>query len=159
MKHWKLAMRRAAVSGTLAGVLSAILLAARGKGETNRVLVHINIISHWLWDEDADRRDGASLKYTATGYLIHHASATFWALLHELVFRRTLDRRQIKATLQAAAATTVVACVTDYQLTPPRLRPGFERRLSAGSLLLVYAAFGAGLAAGSLLSRSSVLRR
>jgi hypothetical protein len=52
-----------------------------------------------------------------------------------------------------AAAASAVACFTDYQLTPPRLRPGFEERLSRTSLLMVYLAFGAGLAAGACLNR------
>lgn len=51
----------------------------------------------------------------------------------------------------ARHGTTALACFTDYQLTPPRLRPGFEQRLSRRSLLLVYGAFGIGLAAGAIL--------
>jgi hypothetical protein len=152
-------MRRAALTGTMASVLSAIFLALCGKGETNRVLVHVNVISHWIWGEDADGRDGASFKYTLIGYLIHHACSIFWALLHELAFRRALDSGKVGTALQASAATAVVACFTDYQLTPARLRPGFERRLSATSLFFVYAAFGAGLAAGTLLSRSKSARK
>jgi hypothetical protein len=56
--------------------------------------------------------------------------------------------------LEVGTVASAVACFTDYQLTPPRLRPGYEERLSKPSLAVVYAAFGAGLAAGALLCRS-----
>jgi hypothetical protein len=153
MHDWKLSLRRGLVSGAVASVLSTLGLALCGKGETQRVLVHVNIISHWLWGEDADGRERATIKYTVAGYLIHHASATFWAVLHERWFGRTLDKKQAVPALRAAAATSAIACFTDYRLTPPRLRPGFERRLSRPSLALVYALFGAGLALGSMLCR------
>jgi hypothetical protein len=39
----------------------------------------------------------------------------------------------------------------DFQLTPERLTPGFEHRLSHRSLAAVYGAFAVGLAVGALL--------
>jgi hypothetical protein len=48
-----------------------------------------------------------------------------------------------------------VACFVDYQLTPDRLKPGYERHLSRPSLAVVYGAFGVGLALGAMLSRRS----
>jgi hypothetical protein len=37
-------------------------------------------MEHWI---KALRRDAPSARYTLPGYLIHHASATFWAVLFE----------------------------------------------------------------------------
>ena len=48
-------------------------------------------------------------------------------------------------------ATSAVACFVDFHLTPPRLTPGFEHRLSHRSLAAVYGAFAVGLAVGALL--------
>jgi hypothetical protein len=48
---------------------------------------------------------------------------------------------------------TAIASFVDYQLTPPRLRPGFETHLSRGELVGVFAAFGVGLALGAVLNR------
>lgn len=48
--------------------------------------------------------------------------------------------------LGVAAAVTTVACFVDLRCTPKRFTPGFERKLGAASLALVYVAFGAGLA-------------
>ena len=38
-----------------------------------------------------------------------------------------------------------LACFVDYKMTPERLQPGFEKRLSTPSLFMVYASFGAAL--------------
>jgi hypothetical protein len=56
-------------------------------------------------------------------------------------------------TLAAAGATSAIACFADYQLTPERLHPGYEKRLSTPSLALVYGVFGLGLAAGAMMIR------
>jgi len=91
------------------------------------------------------------------GYLIHHASATFWAVLFERFFGSLLDKKQAALTLKAATAATAVACFTDYQLTPQRLHPGFEKRLSTPALAVVYLSFGIGLAAGAMLCRRHLM--
>lgn len=153
MENWKTAMQRGLVSGTSASLLSTAALAAMGKGETGSSFAPTNAISHWIWGDRAMRRDNPSLRYTLTGYLIHHLSATFWAVLFERFMGERLDRTNTAQTLQAATLASAVACFTDYQLTPKRLRPGYEKRLSTSSLAVVYGAFGLGLAAGVLLSR------
>jgi len=153
MENWKIALRRGLVSGTTASLLSSAALAAFGKRETGSMFAPTNAISHWIWGDKAARRDGPTLRYTLVGYLIHHASATFWAVLFERFAGEKLDGKSVALTVEAATAASAVACFTDYQLTPPRLRPGYEKRLSVPALAVVYGAFGLGLAAGALLSR------
>lgn len=153
MDTWKSATQRGLVSGATASLLSTAALAALGKATDGSTYGPTNAISHWLWGDKAARRDGPSLRYTATGYLIHHASATFWAVLFERLLKRQLDKKDPIATLGAATAASAVACFVDYQMTPERLKPGYEQRLSRPSLALVYGAFGLGLAAGALLIR------
>lgn len=149
MKAFPLALRHGTLSGSLASILSTIALAACGKRETGSMFAAVNAISHWLWGDRAALRDEFSLKHTALGYAIHHGSAVFWGVLFERYVSRILDRQQVAPTLAAAAGATAVACFVDYQLTPHRLQPGYEMRLSRPALLLVYGAFGAGLAAGA----------
>ena len=153
MDKWKTALQRGLVSGTTSSVLSTAALAALGKGTANSTFGPTNAISHWIWGERAAHHDGPSVKYTLLGYLIHHASATFWAVLFERACAGLLDRRDTATTVQLATAASAVACFTDYQLTPKRLRPGYEKRLSKPSLAVVYGAFGLGLAAGAMLCR------
>jgi hypothetical protein len=153
MESWNIATRRGLVSGTAASALSTVALAALGKAGTGSAFAPTNAISHWIWGEKAARRDRPTLRYTAAGYLIHHLSATFWAVLFERFMGERLDRLAPAPTLAAATATSAIACFTDYQLTPRRLHPGYEKRLSKPSLAVVYGAFGLGLAAGALMSR------
>jgi hypothetical protein len=153
MESWNIAMRRGLVSGAAASALSTAALAALGKAGTGSAFAPTNAISHWIWGEQAARRDRPTLRYTAAGYLIHHLSATFWAVLFERFMGERLDRLAPAPTLAAATATSAIACFADYQLTPQRLHPGYEKRLSKPSLAVVYGAFGLGLAAGALMSR------
>lgn len=153
MEDWKTALQRGAVSGTASSLLSTAALAALGKLETGSPYAPTNAVSHWYWGEKAARRDGPSLRYTLTGYAIHHASATFWSVLFERFAGQLLDRREVGKTLAAAGATVAIAFFTDYKLTPKRLEPGYEKRLSSPALALVYVAFGLGLAAGAAMSR------
>lgn len=153
MDTWTNAVRHSVLPGALASTASALTLAACGKRETGSMFAGVNAISHWLWGRRAFHANRPTLRHTLVGYLIHHASSMFWAALFEKTCCKTLDKKDAAATATVAAAATAVACFADYQLTPKRLRPGFEERLSRGSLLLVYAAFGAGLAAGAYFNR------
>ena len=130
-------------------MLSTLALAACGWRELGDPYSPLNGPSQWLFGRHAALKDGASIKHTLSGYVIHHAMSVFWALLFER-YRRKRDARGID-TLLPAAATSAIACFVDYRLTPERLTPGFERRLSRKSLALVYAAFAVGLAVGAAL--------
>jgi hypothetical protein len=85
------------------------------------------------------------------GYLTHHAASLFWAAIYEKLFGERRAHKPAVRALGEAAAVAALACFVDYRLTPQRLMPGYERRLSRRSLAAVYAAFGAGLALGGAL--------
>ena len=142
-------MLRAAVAGSCAAMASATVLAWQGRRETGSAAAAMNAPSQWLWGREAIARDDATWSHTGVGYAIHHGASLFWGLLFEAVRRRA--PRDVPGTIASAAATTAIANVVDFQLTPERLTPGFEKRLSRRALFLTYAAFAAGLAAGSLL--------
>lgn len=145
MKPWRLAVRDGLVSGSIASVLSTIVLSVRGKHEEGTPYAPTNAISHWFFGDRAFYRNGRTLRYTGTGYAIHHASSTLWAVVYERWFGERGDRRDLPTALTGGATVAAIACFTDYHLTPRRLHPGYEKRLSSPSLFLVYAAFGAGL--------------
>lgn len=158
MESWKIAMQRGLLSGSSASVLSTLALAAMGQRETGSVVAPTNAVSHWIWGDEAAQHDAPSLRYTLVGYVIHHASATFWAVLFERLMGGKLDQKDLPTTLAASAAASAVACFTDYQLTPRRLHPGYEKRLSTPALALVYGAFALGLAAGAVAIRRESAR-
>lgn len=151
MTSWRQALRRAVVSGSAASAASTAALAVCGRYEIGSAAAPTNAISHWFWGERAMRRDRASLRHTLLGYGIHHLASIFWATLYEKYAAPAA--RSTPEVLAAAAAVSAIACFVDYRMTPQRLRPGFERRLSREALLMVYAAVGAGLAVATLAER------
>jgi hypothetical protein len=145
MKSWPQAMRDAVTSGSVASVVSTAMLSACGKKDST-AYAPTNAISHWLWGDRAIRRDGPSARYTAVGYAIHHASSVFWAVFYEKFFVPSAERSKLAPALIGGTAVAGLACLVDYRLTPKRLRPGFEKRLSTCSMVLVYGSFGVALA-------------
>ena len=144
---WPRVLRAALLSGALASLASAAVLAWRGRHDARDAAAPLNGPSQWVWGRGAPSKRGFSAKYTVVGYVIHHIAATFWAALYERA------RAQRKPALPLAIATAAMANVVDYTLTPKRLEPGYERQISRKSLALAYAAFALGLAAGALAQR------
>jgi len=154
-------LRRALVaalgSGGIASALSTAAVTWRSAAETRRAAAGTNATSQWVWGLGARRRTRPDLHHTVPGYLIHHAASVFWALIYEAW--RGGRRERPARTLGRAACIAALACFVDYRLTPKRLTPGFEAHLSRRSLLLVYGAFAAGLAAPALARAARARRR
>ena len=148
MDSWKQPAAAALVSGSLAAVTSTAALAAGGTKETSWPLAPTNAVSHWLFGDEAVRQNRFTWRHTAVGYATHHAASLFWAFLYEKFFGDRRARATPAQLVTDAVTVAGVACFVDYQLTPKRFMPGYERRLSRTSLALVYLAFAAGLAAG-----------
>jgi hypothetical protein len=157
MKPWKKAIQDGLVSGAIAAAVSAIALAARGKFESNSLFGPVNAISHWIWGDEAAQHDDASARYSLLGYAIHNSAATMWATIYERWFGQyaekhldkhsdtPVEKREIAKAITAGMAVSAAACFVDYKMTPHRLQPGYEMRLSKQSLFFVYAAFGLGM--------------
>lgn len=158
MRTWQAALRDAVVSGSAASVASAAALALLGEAENDSPSAPVNAISHWLWGDRATHVDGASLRHTLAGYAIHHAASVFWATLYEKYFADEGGAKPWPAVLRDAGLVAAVAAFVDFELTPRRLTPGFERRLSPLALAGVYAAFAGGLAAGSVARHDGAAR-
>jgi hypothetical protein len=141
-KSWREAVRDALVSGSVASIASTAALALFGTKEIGDPAAPLNGPSQWVWGRHAKYRDGFTLNHTVVGYAVHHLASIFWAVLYEKARRGPV--------LRDAAITSAVASLVDFKLTPPRLHPGFEKRLSRPALAGVYAAFALGLAAGAL---------
>lgn len=141
-------LRAALVSGSLASALSTAAISACSRRHAGSASAGTNATSHWLWGGRARRRSAPSLRYTASGYAIHHAMSVFWAALFETATARSRRPARIGA---AAAATAAVAYVADYRVVPRRLNPGFESRLPPPGMFAAYAAFAAGLATARCL--------
>ena len=158
---WRKAIRNGLVPGTVASIASTISLLILGRIELGETVAPINGPSQWIWGRHAPFKNHFSLRYTVAGYVIHHAASVFWAILHERLRQHLSQGIQgkNKSILATSAAITTAAYVVDFNLTPRRLTPGFEKRLSKRGLFIVYGTFALGLAAGALISTRSPSRR
>lgn len=146
-------IQRALVSGAASSILSTVAMAVVGKKETGSPYAATNAVSHYVHGKKANFRNRFSLRYTVPGYLIHHASATFWSFVFERVMGGVLDQKNPSGVLAAAAATSAFAAFTDYKLTPRPLQPGYEKRVSNKALGVVYAGLAVGMAVGAIVAR------
>jgi hypothetical protein len=149
---WRDAMRNAAVSGSIAALTSTAALMAAGRRETGSALAPTNAVSHWIWGDRAARHDEPSARYTLVGYTIHHLASVFWAVVYQRLLGRSADRGVPGRAVAGGLAVAALACFVDYRLTPRRLQPGYEMRLSRPALAGVYTAFGLGLALGAIVN-------
>jgi hypothetical protein len=148
----KAQLRAVCLDGALGGVLSALVLAWRSRIDTGRGAAALNAPSHWVHGAPALRRDAVTWRHTVLGFAIHTASSFFWAVWHRQLRVRRRAPTPANALVDAAVITAAAALV-DLRVVPPRLSPGFEHRLDRTSLVLVYAAFGAGLLLGACVQR------
>lgn len=158
IKPWYQVLRRSLISGSLASIASAISLSLLGKKELNRSAAPINGPSQWIWGKHAPYVNRFSFRYTVVGYCIHHAASIFWATWYEKFRKNTPTTNEIYVAVTSAVVTTATAYAVDFYLIPKRLTPGFEKRLSKRSLILVYGTFALGLATPVLLTRLKKLR-
>jgi hypothetical protein len=145
-------LTRILASGSTASLISTTAVALSSRRQLGYAAAGTNATSQWLFGRAALLQNPPSLKHTATGYAIHHITSLFWAAFYE----RAIARRPPASTaVLAAAATAAAAYFVDFHLTPSRLTPGFEKRLSTPALLGIYTAYAAGLAIAALLRRRS----
>jgi hypothetical protein len=145
----------AVVSGSTAALTSAAALMACSAIHEGSVAGGLNGPSQWLWGEAEAYTREATLRHTATGFAIHHATSIFWAVLHETVFGGSRRKKPAIQHCAEAVVSATTAYVVDYHLTPKRFRPGFEKHLSARGMVAVYASFAAGLAIAAIARERS----
>jgi hypothetical protein len=158
MKTWPEAVRDGIVSGSIGSIATTAVLGRRGQRENGSAFAPTNAISHWFWGRHAENQNGPSLQCTLLGYAIHHASATLWAIFYEKWFGTKAEQKKIVPALAGGAAVAALACFVDYEVTPERLHPGYEKRLSTRSLFLLYGVFGIALTLRGLASEKTTVR-
>jgi hypothetical protein len=139
-------------SGSFAGLVTMATVALAGMREARSGIGPINATSHVIWGDKAGTTNTVDLKHTLPGVLINGAAGVFWALAHELVKTR-LRRGGPAATIAGGAAVAGAAYLVDYHVIPRRLSPGWELRLSRGSVALGFVALGLSLVAAELARR------
>jgi hypothetical protein len=149
---------RALSRGSVAGLLTMAAVALAGMRERRSGIGPINATSHVIWGDEAGTTDVVDLKHTLPGVLINGGAGVFWALAHELLRSRVLRGRSVPA-VASGAAVAGLAYLVDYHLIPRRLSPGWELRLSRGSVALGFVALGLGLVVAELVRPRSTAAR
>lgn len=150
---WREALREGAVAGTVAGVLSTVVLALAGRWQAGSAAAPVNAASHWLWGDESLREDAPTWRHTLPGFLTQHAASVFWAALYSRVYGHRPEAKELPNAILGGIATSAAAYVVDYTVTPKRLTPGYEHRLDGTGMLAVYAALALGFAAGAVALR------
>jgi hypothetical protein len=145
------AARRALFSGTSASICSAVALSVCSRIDEGSFAGGLNGPSQWLWGEAEAYTRKPSVRHTVVGYGIHHLTSVFWATLYERTFGEPGERKTPLRRCAEAALSATGAYVVDYYLTPPRLRPGFEKHVRKPSMFVIYGAFALGLAAAGII--------
>jgi hypothetical protein len=139
--------RRAAITGTIAGVASAAFIAIASQIETGSPASGINGATQVFHGRAATRERRIDMRHTLVGWIVHQASAYAWAGVHESKrLREMAPHPGVRALLVMAAAG-----VLDYGLLPRRLTPGLEGQLSRRTIVATFSVIAAALAFGSWL--------
>lgn len=152
-EKWRLALREGVVAGSVASVLSTAMLALAGRRQDGEAIAPVNAVSHWAWGDEAAAVLRPTWRHTAVGVLTQHAASIFWAALYSRAYGQRPEAKQLPNAIAGGIATSAVAFVVDYTVTPRRLTPGYELRLRPTGMLAVYAALAVGFSAGALLLR------
>ena len=150
MKNGMRSWARIIWTGSIASVLSSATIVLASRRDAGAAAAGTNGASQWVRGRLARFRKKPSLRYTATGYAIHHASSIWWAAVHE----SPAAKRLIRHPVARAAVVAGLAALVDYRVVPKRFTPGFEAHLTRASMSAVYATFAAGLWLGTRLHDS-----
>lgn len=136
---------RALSSGTVASLATTAALAMLARAEGRRALQPTNATSHMLHGDSAGHVRHADVPHTMLGYVVHHASAVFWAAIYQAW--RARRGAASKSPLGDAMLLSAVAAFVDYVVVPRRLSPGWEIVLPKSAIALTYVAMAFALAA------------
>lgn len=149
-------VRTAVYSGTGAALAALITVTLMSRREGHSAARPVNATSHVLWGEEDALREQIDAAHTLPGLLINVGSAFFWGAVFTFL-RFPASKATVAGTIGRAFGTSLLAAVVDYGFVPKRLRPGWELALQVRSVVLAFAAMGAGLAAGDLAARQERL--
>ncbi len=122
------------VTGLIGAATMTAVIAAYGKAKTGNPWTPFNGIAHMFFGNDAAKKNGFVPRETLVGLGLNAVALTTWGVLYEAVAGKTPLPKSL-ATGTAASATIYVL---DYHLFPPKLRPGFDKRLGTGSIIVSY---------------------
>lgn len=150
-QYAKSVILQTSLSGTVSGLLMAVVIATASRIRTGRGSLGINAVSHIIWGPTAGKQPHLSLRHTLPGVLLNQVACLFWALCYEATLpsqRPAVPARRIVH----AVAVSWLAYVVDYHVVPKRFTPGFEWVFTRAWFPVLYAGLAGSLWAGGLVS-------
>lgn len=142
-------------SGTVSGLLMAVVIALASRVRTGRTAPGLNAISHMLWGEKAGRQRNWSFRYTVSGLLLNQLACLFWSGCFEALFRERPSRVPGHG-VPHVILVSFVAYLVDYHVVPKRCTPGFELLFPRAWYPALYAGLAASLWVGAQVRDSSL---
>ena len=112
-------------------------------------LLPLNSIAHTAFGTRAYLMQGFDPVLTSVAVTVHLLSIVLWGIIFALVAARLRGA----ALLVGSLVLALLAYVVDQRLVSERLKPGFEKALSAPELIVVYFVLALSLAVGLHLAR------
>jgi len=122
------------VTGLVGAATTTATIAAYGKATLGDPWTPFNAISHLLFGEEAVQKDGFVPRETLIGLGLSGAALITWGVLYEALARKV----PFPQSLLTGATGSAVIYALDYHIFPPKLRPGFEKRLGNDSVIATY---------------------
>lgn len=122
------------VTGLIGAATMTAVIALYGKAKMKNAWTPFNGIAHMFFGDKAAQKDGFVGRETLVGLGLNGVALTVWGVLYEAVAGKTPFPKSL--TTGAAASATIYAL--DYHIFPPKLRPGFDKRLGVGSIIVSY---------------------
>lgn len=145
--------QRGLLTGLMICLVTAAIAARQARRRTGSPTISLNAVSHWIWGDRAAYRKAPSVKYTLTGFVIHFFASVFWAIIFERAWGRDAESGSVHRALAGACAIAVTSYVSDYDIAPRRLTPGWDLLLSRRDLAAIYTSIAVALPLRGLARR------
>lgn len=136
-------------TGTAGVAATTSAIAAFGAAEQGSPFTPFNAVAHMFLGENSARVEGWSPKETLTGFGLHAGAVGAWGVLYEAA----AGNIRLPASLASGALAAGAIYLLDYHVFPPRLRPGFEKRLGPASIPVTYGLLALALGLSPLWKR------
>lgn len=127
-------LKNGIITGLVGAATTTAVIAAYGKAKTGDPWTPFNAISHMLFGQDAAERNGFVPRETLVGLGLNGTALVTWGVLYEAIAGKT----RFPQSLLTGGLASLVIYLLDYHIFPPKLRPGFEKRLGYGSVFASY---------------------
>jgi len=127
-------LKNGIITGIVGAAVTTAVIAAYGKARTGDPWTPFNGIAHMLFGETAANRDGFVPRETLVGLGLNGTAIVTWGVLYEAIAGRTA----FPVSLLTGSAASALIYLLDYHIFPPKLRPGFDKRLGSDAILAAY---------------------